>query len=39
MSFTECNSGTIQNLPFAVNIMTKLKKVTSTSDNTGALVR
>jgi len=38
MPFTECNSGTIQNLPFAVNTMTELKKETTTSDNTSTLV-
>ena len=38
MSFTECNSGTIENLPFAVNTMTELKQLKTTSNNTGTLV-
>ena len=35
---TECNSGTMQKLPFAVDTMIGLKNVTIISDSTGTLV-
>jgi len=38
ISATECKSGTIQNLPIAVNTTNELKNVTTTSDNIGTSV-
>jgi hypothetical protein len=34
----ECDSGTFQKFPFAVNTMTEVKSVQTTSENTGTLV-
>jgi hypothetical protein len=37
ISFTECISGTTQNLPFGVSTTNELNYVTNTPDNNGAL--